>query len=335
MTLFGPSIRSALALSLLLFWTAAASALPDDITIHCDLTYATAYATNGPGASHSGTIALIGSGSETNGAYTNGAFSGFLPLSGALTQYGDGVLIRDAQAAAMASGTRAGIDAVFSVTNASATHPYDITFNLAVTNQVDVLGTNAYIHSELTIDRESVEIFFSDVESDAIFGDTVDGTNAGSYGALLEDVVIQQLTITLLPLQSTVLALDWTTELDSASAGAMALGTFSGAILLDGAAPTDSDGDGSSDGDEMIAGTDPDNPADRFAAVIEAEESKIALSWNGVAGRLYSIWSTTNLVSGPWIPVATNLPDAPSYYILPGDEPAAFYQLEVFKTTAP
>ncbi len=58
----------------------------------------------------------------------------------------------------------------------------------------------------------------------------------------------------------------------------------------------DTDGDGQTDLEEWIAGTDPTNPADLFQWTGSSSAPTIAL----VSGRWYEVQSTTNLMSGPW-----------------------------------
>ena len=64
----------------------------------------------------------------------------------------------------------------------------------------------------------------------------------------------------------------------------------------------DSDGDGMSDGDEDIAGTSPANEADylQMSTVTESVPGGIEVSWDGHDGRLYRIYTTTNLLPPSW-----------------------------------
>lgn len=61
----------------------------------------------------------------------------------------------------------------------------------------------------------------------------------------------------------------------------------------------DSDGDGQSDLEEWVAGTDPSNPADVF----QWAGTPIFPMINLVSGRHYEIQITTNLAGGPWITI--------------------------------
>lgn len=87
----------------------------------------------------------------------------------------------------------------------------------------------------------------------------------------------------------------------------------------------DQDGDGQIDWQEYIAGTDPTNPASFFHIMRNGRDE---LNWNAVSGRVYSVYWTTNLLSGfeclesniPWPQSTfTNLPNIPS----------GFYKIDV------
>jgi len=70
----------------------------------------------------------------------------------------------------------------------------------------------------------------------------------------------------------------------------------------------DDDGDGQTNADELIAGTDPLNANSRFAIeTILATSSGFTLTWNPVPGKTYTVEARENLSSGTWDPVATGL----------------------------
>lgn len=61
---------------------------------------------------------------------------------------------------------------------------------------------------------------------------------------------------------------------------------------------TDDDNDGSPDWDELIAGTDVQNPTSVFKIISFTCTNGVEIGWNGVAERLYSVYRTTNLLDG-------------------------------------
>lgn len=75
----------------------------------------------------------------------------------------------------------------------------------------------------------------------------------------------------------------------------------------------DFDGDRSRDSDEYIAGTNPTDPKSVLAIVgLVGSSSNVVLAWPSVAGRVYSVYHTTNLLDGFKNTLATGIPYAPS-----------------------
>lgn len=73
-----------------------------------------------------------------------------------------------------------------------------------------------------------------------------------------------------------------------------------------------------------IAGVDPNNPDSRFSVLIETN----ALHWTSVSGRTYTVYRTTNLMSG-FQPFMTDIPWTQDTYPITNDLPASFYKLGV------
>jgi autotransporter-associated beta strand protein len=72
----------------------------------------------------------------------------------------------------------------------------------------------------------------------------------------------------------------------------------------------DTDGDGAGDGDEVVAGSDPLNPASAGFRIARETKSgaHVVLAWPGVSNRVYSVYAATNLMSGAnWVPLDTNV----------------------------
>jgi hypothetical protein len=63
----------------------------------------------------------------------------------------------------------------------------------------------------------------------------------------------------------------------------------------------DTDADGMSDGDEALAGTDPNSATSRFAAAAVALAGEVVtLSWSSVPGRVYQVQTKSDLAAGTW-----------------------------------
>lgn len=73
-------------------------------------------------------------------------------------------------------------------------------------------------------------------------------------------------------------------------------------------AEDDWDGDGLTNYDEWSAGT---NPADVRITSFEATTDSFVISWPSVAGKVYSVWTSTNLISDAFSLVSSSLPATP------------------------
>jgi hypothetical protein len=70
----------------------------------------------------------------------------------------------------------------------------------------------------------------------------------------------------------------------------------------------DDDGDGQTNADELIAGTDPLNPSSRFQInTILTSGNGFTLTWTAVPGRTYKVQAREDLSSGRWLDIATDL----------------------------
>jgi hypothetical protein len=63
-------------------------------------------------------------------------------------------------------------------------------------------------------------------------------------------------------------------------------------------AALDADGDGLSNLAEFRAGTDPQSPSSLFtlASTTMLPTGELSVGWNGVAGKLYQIWTSDDLI---------------------------------------
>lgn len=85
---------------------------------------------------------------------------------------------------------------------------------------------------------------------------------------------------------------------------------------------SDWDGDGVLDRDEYRAGTHPKNAASYFRAThanVDTGSGAPVVHWYSVAGKTYELWRTTNLLSGLFTPVQTNLPATPNENVYTDD----------------
>ena len=91
----------------------------------------------------------------------------------------------------------------------------------------------------------------------------------------------------------------------------------------------DDDGDGQTNADELIAGTDPLNANSRFAIeTILTTPTGTTLTWTRVVGRTYTVEARDDLSSGVWVPIASGLTNGT--YTDPVISPSRkFYRLKV------
>ena len=99
---------------------------------------------------------------------------------------------------------------------------------------------------------------------------------------------------------------------------------------------SDSDGDGSPDLNEFIAGTDPTNKFSFFAlaGVNASSTSGFIVQWNSVSNKYYTVGRATNGLVVGFVPVATNIPatfPVNTYTDSVGGAGSAFYRIAVWK----
>ncbi len=198
--------------------TVAAAPLPADLKIFTRLStdpnannYLSFDATNSSpatgNATHTGSLVqTIGGASTTTTINDTTIASGSNPLSGTLTDIGDGWEIHSAITGSfsdtLGSATNNAdiYDLFFSLQNLSATDSITVTISLDFNNHVNASGSDAFAASEIQLfDGSANELFFSDLMSDTVGGNLLNGSPTGTSGGSLDDSDIHQLILTLNP----------------------------------------------------------------------------------------------------------------------------------------
>jgi len=185
-------------------WAAYGVPFSSDVIINGSITYDVdnSYVV---GSTQSGSISSIIGTTSSSSTISNATITGTNPLSGTLTDIGDGF-----GSTFIMSGNENGdsgelySDYLFDISNNSLTDQYLVSLNINFTNSVNADGFDAYADSQLSLLNATTlaELFFTDLTSDTLFGDKENGTNLASYGASLSDSGDVLLDILLNPLAS-------------------------------------------------------------------------------------------------------------------------------------
>jgi hypothetical protein len=107
---------------------------------------------------------------------------------------------------------------------------------------------------------------------------------------------------------------------------------FESISAINGGADDDWDGDGATNYDEFIAGTDPTS-ADSLFEITEFElDPSCVLSWSSETGKTYSLWVSTNLVEGQFVCTNSAIASTPPLNTVTSPVNSAgclFYQIRV------
>lgn len=181
---------------------AHATAISPDLSISGNVAFDTVNSYADPGSGSAGSLQARTGGVDASPAAYTGSTGG--SLSGNLTQTGDGFGFSGRASADGSNGTatfKSFIDISLSLSNTSATDTYKIFFDVAFNNAVDADGTDAYADSEFFVRDPAggADLFFTDLMSDAFFGDEVAGVDTGTFGAALSDSGPDAFFVTLAP----------------------------------------------------------------------------------------------------------------------------------------
>jgi hypothetical protein len=178
-------------------------------------------------ADATGTDTQTGSFSTKEGGVTStSTFDGTIvtgtdPLTGTLTDIGDGFGMTGIVSASDLSSFAVGIDIgdpfnvlapIWSVANSSLTDTYKVTFKVDFDNAVNSSGPDAFASSEFFIEDPGGEVFFTDVVSDTFYGNEIAGALTGGFGGLVEDDGTSFFDIIVTPGTSVELAGAWSLE---------------------------------------------------------------------------------------------------------------------------
>lgn len=98
------------------------------------------------------------------------------------------------------------------IVNNSASQRYRFEFSLTYNHQVDATGDDAGLRSDIDLELDGERVFNSELISDTIFGNVVDGLPAAGSGGLLSASGTHQFAFVLDPGEFSRLALDYTME---------------------------------------------------------------------------------------------------------------------------
>ena len=200
------------AAAALLAFNVEAVPIPGDLSITGSADFDEGFALADPGVSQSGDYSATEGGVATTNTINGATVTGADPLPATFTNTGDGFGLNIVSSTDGAVGEFAfGIDFSIDLANNSATDTFQIFFGLDFMNSVDANGADAFADSELTLDQDALEIFFSDIVSEILFaGDQNGGVPLGTFGDMVSDSGAFAFDLTLAPGDIANLLMDYT-----------------------------------------------------------------------------------------------------------------------------
>ncbi len=131
------------------------------------------------------------------------------PLTGTLTDIGDGVgwgtttVNASYQAGILSPNVTDGydfiVDFLFNLENTSLTDTLTVTLKTNYRNVADADGGDAFAEGDLEVERSNVDLFTSNVMSDTLLGDSLNGVSQGTSGAEISDIGMFFYDVVLVP----------------------------------------------------------------------------------------------------------------------------------------
>jgi hypothetical protein len=242
----GRWVYPAAVLLLVVLFTPVAWAVPfsTDIQIQGSVEFDTGSALVTGNVTQTGDMEVISGGVGTTNGYNNTAVpAGDNPLTGNITDIGDGVGGTGTVSAQDESESKVGLDMLFNISNTSLTDSYKITFKVDLTkNSVDADGDNAFAESEFTVNDAGGEVFVSHLVSDTLYGDEkyleeggvvlIDDSLAPGGAELSQNNHVYLFDLVIDPGLAAIITAEWTGESEVVVVGGSANVMFDGFISV-------------------------------------------------------------------------------------------------------
>lgn len=190
-----------LLIGLLFSHVSVAMLIPAELLIHGSVEFDTGSSSLTGGTTHTATMdSVIGGAAGPMTIVTGVIPAGPNPVGGMFTHFGDSVSASlDLSGGADDAGEMF-FDYGIDIENTSGSSFFDVFFEIEIDNTVDADGADAFADSLIALyDELGIEIFFSDLTSDTLFGDEKNGAVLGTFGALITDIATFGFGFTLAP----------------------------------------------------------------------------------------------------------------------------------------